>query len=138
MSFSKPCRISSSDVFKIYKNSYKNKFCWEDILDHDSLQWLRMYNQATNSNFNLAFGSMVSTTAALCGPKTMISNRDGSFQQSFNTYILNVSDPGGGKTTTYEHFVIPCMEMFQDKTKKPLNVDTYTHAGITTYLFFNF
>ena len=130
MAFSKPHRISSFDCFKTYKQAFNIAIPWDCILPPDIDEWLTTYCKGTNSNKRMAFSSLLTMTSCLCGPKTKVTNENSSFSQSFNTNILNVSDPGGGKTTTYNNFMQPGIDLFKEKTGKHLNLETYTHAGL--------
>ena len=130
MAFSKPHRISSHDCFKTYRQAFEVNFPWDRILPEHIDTWLSVYCKGTNSNKRMAFTSMLTITSSFCGPKTKVCNEELSFSQSFNTNIINVSDPGGGKTTTFNNFLQPGIEVFKDKTNKSLNLENYTLAGL--------
>ena len=53
---------------------------------------------AENCSLNLTIPALLSMTASLCGPNTMIEGQENGFQTSLNAYLLAVCDSGGRKT----------------------------------------
>ena len=130
MSFSKPNKIKTQDIFSTYRKSYKIQIPWAEILDKDVFAWMQIYEKSTNCSINLTMSCLLSLIPALCGPNTFVSTNDGSFKTSLNTFIFAVCDPGGGKSLTFNNVLQPVLDDYFSKKNVPLNIETYTIPGI--------
>ena len=72
---------------------------------------------------------LIALAASVAGPGTRVVTQ-GNNESRLNQYIIAVCDPGGGKTATFESLISPVLEMFMEDTSHPLNIETYTIAGI--------
>lgn len=109
-------RFKTQDVHTTYKAAYSETFEWETILEDNLYQYLNLHQTAYNCPITVAMGAILPLVAALAGPDTRIAVRK-SHQIPLNTYVLCVTDPGGGKTFAVEHFIDPVMKEILKKHK---------------------
>ena len=100
------------------------------ILDDTFIEFLDLFERATNCSKLLVLPSLISMTAALCGPNSQVSTRGGEFTNSLNEYLIAVCDPGGGKSNTYSRVVQPVLDHIQQKHRIQIQLENYTTAGI--------
>ena len=65
--------FDAAEVFNIYKQSYNIKLPLHQILDDGFCNWIELHEKATNCSKMLVLPSLISLTAAMCGPKAPIS-----------------------------------------------------------------
>lgn len=130
MSFSKPSKFKTEDVFSTYKSAYKLKIPWNEVLAPELFEFLTLYQKAYNCPLDLAMGSMLPLAAAMCGPDSKVESHDASFSSTLNCYLIAVCDPGGGKSNTFTRISEPVLQNYREKMGHSLELETYTTAGL--------
>ena len=93
--------ISEEDVFHMYRTAYSIPIPWEEVLDEELALWMENYEMATNCSRSLIMQSLLSLTAALCGPLNSVTAQDHDFNTSLNQFLIALCDLGGGKSNTF-------------------------------------
>ena len=76
------------------------------------------------------FGSLLTLTSAISGPKVTVATINRSFVSPINHFIISVMDPGGGKSNVFARVVKPVTEDFKRSHGSDLNLENYTSAGM--------
>ena len=94
-------KISEEDVFNVYRAAYSIPIPWDGVLDEKLAVWMENYEMATICSRSFIMPSLLSLTAALCGPLSSVTAQDHNFNTSLNQFLIAVCDPGGGKSNTF-------------------------------------
>ena len=71
-----------NDILNLYKKSFNIKIPFHTILDNEFCEWLDIFEKSTNCSKSLVLPSIISLTAALCGPKTEVLTGAGEFHNT--------------------------------------------------------
>ena len=123
-------RFSETDIHKLYKKSYRFQLNWVEIFEEECIDFLNMFERATNSPKTLTISALLPLVATICGPDTHVESLQGAFRTPLNTFIFSICDPGGGKSITYDRVIAPVIESYRQATGLTINLETYTSAGI--------
>ena len=123
-------KINASDIFEVYRSSYKIQCNWNECFDEDVMDWINIYEKAHNCSKDLILPSLIAMTAAFCGPKTRVLGNGDAFSTTLNSFIFAVADPGAGKSTVYDRVMEPVFDKYTSITGKNIQVENYTTAGI--------
>ena len=77
--------------------------------------------------------AVIPLVAAMCGPKTDVSNARSSFKSSLNTFMFAICAPSGGKSMTRDKVMKPVLENWQHVTGKRIEMESYTIAGLQSH-----
>jgi hypothetical protein len=127
-------RFKPHEVFGVYRSAYKIDVPWDDILKPTVHQYLKLHEKAFSCPSNITMMSLISLTASMSGPSTVISTKDSSYQTSQNVYLMSICDPRGGKSATFDRVVLPVLNAYQEKHEHKIQLETYTSAGKLIYL----
>ena len=103
-------RIAVGDVRQTYKNSFRTKVDFDNVLPANTNPWLTMYEAATNCARSLILASLIGLTGVVCGPTVKISSNENTFISCLNQYVIAVCAPGREKSNTFERIISPVME----------------------------
>lgn len=127
-------KFRTTDVGRLYKHAYNVKFDWEDIMPPNFLYLMQVYRKARTCPIELSFSSMLAMTSCLAGPQAKVSTHPHSKPSSLNLYMLAVCAPGGGKSSTFDHFIRPGEKVFQEDRGRSPVIESYTHAGLQEHM----
>ena len=122
--------FSETDIFDVYRKSYRVDIPWKECLDGEILEWFNIFERATNCSKTLCFPALLALTSSLVGPDTGLHMENCDFSTVLNQYLIAVCDPGGGKSNTYNHIINPVLDNIYQKTGKQIQLENYTGAGI--------
>ena len=123
-------RFSETDIHKLYKKSYRVPLNWVEIFEEECIDFLNMFERATNSPKTLTISALLPLVATICGPDTHVESLQGAFRTPLNTFIFSICDPGGDKSITYDRVIAPVIESYRQATGLTINLESYTSAGI--------
>ena len=122
-------KLNDGCVWRVYKQAYKDKFNWDNVLPDTMFQYLYLLVKARACPITLAMGSLLQLTSCLLGPRARICV-SGDFQSPLNIYVMCVSAPGGGKSSTYGNIIMPAVDVIQEISNIKIALEQYTVAGI--------
>lgn len=125
-----PKKFKPADVGRLFKDSYRQSFEWNVLLPGEVHEYLDLLEKSKGCPMTLTMGALLSLTASLSGTKTSLETKDGAFTTPLNTYTLCICDPGGGKSTTYDHVICPILERIEAEEGLRIALEQYTTAGM--------
>lgn len=82
---------TEDDAFRVHRLCYKEKLDWEKAIGDDEVYaLLRLNYMRNNGPVSMAYMSLCSVAAALCGPEARVTST--SMDSVLNLYVINIGN----------------------------------------------
>lgn len=118
-------RFKSADVDRIYKQSYRQRYDWTNIIGDNINTYLEILEKCSSCPVTLSMGSLLPLVSSFAGPSTRIKVHS-EMLIPLNCYSMCIAP----SSATFANIINPVAEKYSELTGKSLILENYTTAGI--------
>lgn len=113
----KKARMTNEVVSTAYCKAYLYEISWKKVFSDQIAGFLNKYAELKNTTIDIVSAMLLSNTAALLGPQTVIKFNEHQKLKA-NYYMIVVAERGLGKTPAYEEL---CYKVSLQKYRRLMN-----------------
>lgn len=122
-------QINEDDVARIYRQCYKEKIEWQNVLHPDVFNYLLNLQKGHNAPMDFSMMTLLSLTSCIAGSGTRMIGND-AFESVLNQFMILIADTGAGKSPVYDHIIRPAVEAVSECSGINIQVNAYTSPGL--------